>query len=217
MHTENDQAAIPDATEPGVASSLLGFAAGIYHLADHATELELARLRFKEGIVPSCRPGCFACCGQHVLATAVEARALVEYVRREFSAAEIRALKHRALRWHRWDRRRLQPVTSGRTSKEDPPPCPLLISGICSVYPMRPLTCRTHFVATDPWYCRPGNDPTSSGGTPRGLSSVVLASGPFSAEIRARIEAEGGDYLESILLLPHWLSLEMGWEFAPSF
>ena len=217
MHAENDHAAFPDGAAAGRESALRCFTAQIYRRAEQAIATELARLRDEEGIVPSCRQGCAACCGQHILATVVEARCLAAYVRSEFSAAQIRALKERTRRWHRWDRRRLQPETNARPSDDDSSACPLLIDGSCSVYPMRPLTCRTHFVATDPRYCRMNNDPRSSGGAPVSLSSVVLATGAFSAAIRARIEAENGDYLESIMLLPHWLSIEMGWAFAPSF
>ncbi len=217
MLVKPDPATFPCTAAPGPESSLPGFTADIYRCVDQATAGELLRLRLEKGIVPSCRQGCFACCGQHILATSVEARTVAEYLRREFTAAEIRALRKRTRRWHHWDRRRLQPENTRSWDEEDSLPCPLLVGGICTVYPVRPLTCRTHFVSTDPRFCRPGNDPKGSGGTPLSLSSVVMAAGPFSAAIRTRIEAETGDYLASIMLLPHWLSLEMGWAFAPSF
>lgn len=198
----------------------LKFTSQVYRCVDRAANQVLARLQAEDGIVPSCHPGCCACCKQHILATAVEAHALTEYIRMEFSAGQVRMLKERTRRWLSWDRLRLQPSASAASQWEDEaaghPACPLLIDGICSVYPMRPITCRTHFVSTPPRYCRHDNDPQTSGSSPLSLSEVVRAAAPFSAMIRYRIEAGGGDYLKSIMLLPHWLSIEMGWELAPA-
>lgn len=203
---------------PEFRPSCRGFAGTVYRCVDRAANRVLARLETEDGIVPSCRPGCCACCKQHILVTVVEARALAEYIRLVFTPAGIRALKKRTRRWIDWDRRRLQRMAAevrlqeGAASRH--PACPLLTDGRCSVYPMRPITCRTHFVSSPPRYCRHDNDPKVSGGSPLSLTAVVLATDPFSAMIRDRIEAGGGDYLKSIMLLPHWLSIEMGWESA---
>ena len=196
------------------------FISQVYRCVDRAANQVLSRLQADDGIVPSCHPGCCACCKQHILATAVEARALTEYIRRQFSAGQLRMLKERTRRWLSWDRLRLQPSAAAFSQWGDEaaghPACPLLVDGICSVYPMRPMTCRTHFVSTPPSYCRHDNDPQTSGNSPLSLSEVVRAAAPFSAMIRDRIEAGGGDYLKSIMLLPHWLPIEMGWELAPA-
>jgi len=197
-----------------------GFMGQVYCCVDRAAIQVLARLQAEDGIVPSCHPGCCACCKQHILATAVEARALTEYIRLQFSAGQVRMLEERTRRWLSWDRLRLQPSAAAVSPRGDEaaghPACPLLVGGICSVYPMRPITCRTHFVSTPPHYCRHDNDPQISGNSPLSLSEVVRAAAPFSAMIRDRIEAGGDDYLKSIMLLPHWLSIEMGWELAPA-
>jgi hypothetical protein len=42
--------------------------------------------------------------------------------------------------------------------------------------------------------------------------SILRATQPFSEVCRADIEAAGLDFSRSILLLPHWLAIEMGWE-----
>ncbi len=209
---------VPEAAEPD--PHCRSFTSQVYRRVDWAASQALARLQAEDGIVPSCHPGCCACCKHHILVTVVEARALAEYIREEFSAEQVRRLEKRTRRWLSWDRLRLQPSASAPSplaaEAGGHPACPLLIDGICSVYPMRPVTCRTHFVSTHPRYCRHDNDPMLSGSAPLSLSSVVRAAGLFSAMIRDRIEAGGGDYLKSIMLLPHWLSIEMGWELAPA-
>jgi hypothetical protein len=45
------------------------------------------------------------------------------------------------------------------------------------------------------------------------IASVLHATQPLSLPVRAAIEAQGLDFSRSILLLPHWLAIEMGWEF----
>jgi len=46
------------------------------------------------------------------------------------------------------------------------------------------------------------------------LTAVLEATRPIAAAIRDHTEAAGLDYSRSILLLPQWLAIEMGWEFA---
>jgi len=48
------------------------------------------------------------------------------------------------------------------------------------------------------------------------LTSVVTATSPFSMAIRDHIENAGLDFSRSIMLLPHWLAIQMGWDFAIS-
>jgi hypothetical protein len=38
------------------------------------------------------------------------------------------------------------------------------------------------------------------------------ATQPFAQPLRTHIEAAGMDFSRSIMLLPHWLAMEMGWE-----
>jgi len=46
------------------------------------------------------------------------------------------------------------------------------------------------------------------------LASVKAATNPFSVRIRDRIENAGFNFYGSIMLLPHWLAIEMNWDFA---
>jgi len=48
------------------------------------------------------------------------------------------------------------------------------------------------------------------------LTSVVTATNQFSMSIRDHIEKGGLDLSRSIVLLPHGLAIEMGWDFAIS-
>jgi hypothetical protein len=43
--------------------------------------------------------------------------------------------------------------------------------------------------------------------------SILHVTQPLVKPMRADIEAAGIDYSRSIMLLPHWLAMEMNWEF----
>ncbi|MBU4177481.1 MAG: hypothetical protein KJ730_06530, partial [Proteobacteria bacterium] len=88
--------------------------------------------------------------------------------------------------------------------------------GVCSVYPVRPVVCRAHFVSSHPRSCWAANDPESQEDAPVVLKSVVAAAGPFSMAMRDHIEEAGMDFTRSLMLLPQWLAVEMGWDFAIS-
>jgi Fe-S-cluster containining protein len=92
----------------------------------------------------------------------------------------------------------------------------MLVNGECSVYPVRPITCRTHFVYSNPQSCRPSSDPEYTAIDPLGLTSVVTVTNPFAQKIKDRIENAGMDFSHSMMLLPQWLAIKMGWEFAIS-
>lgn len=184
------------------------FVRDVYATVDAAAGRELARLAAEEGLVPSCRRGCSHCCGQHVVVSIAEAQALAAFIRREFSAEGLLALRERTARWHAWDNARLG---AGIQS----PDCPLLVEGACSVYPLRPLVCRTHFVSSAPHLCGLQPPPGAPLRPPSALASVVQASGPSARRLQTRIEACGLDFQRTRMLLPHWLAEEMGWDFPP--
>jgi Fe-S-cluster containining protein len=196
------------------------FVNSVYTAVDEAAGRELNRLYVKEGITPTCGPGCFYCCGQYILTNIAEAQALAHYIQREFSSGQIHALKIRTRQWHQWDAIRPCRPPAIRIDAPFTFPdylyCPMLVKGQCSAYPMRPLICRTHFVCSDPPACRPSHDPESIEDTPAALASVITATIPYSAMMKDRIENEGFDFRGSIMLLPHWLAIEMKWEFAIS-
>ncbi len=195
---------------------------GLYDRIDEATGRELGRLRREEGIVASCERGCCSCCGQHIQMNPTEAHALGQYIRRTFSVQQISDLKRRTQQWLAWDGARRQgdpPAVQdgGLELSGDEPCCPLLVDRTCSSYPVRPVICRTHYVSSDPSACRPSHDHRPVEQTPVVLTSILHATQPSSQLFRAEIEAAGLDFSRSIMLLPHWLAVEMGWEPDPEF
>lgn len=190
----------------------------VYLCVDEAAERELNRLYAAKGVIATCKPGCFHCCGQYILTNIAEAKALVHYIKREFSRDQIENLRIRTKQWHEWDEAR--PVRDRATHIDEQLTfftygyCPMLVEGKCSAYSMRPTICRTHFVCSDPSACRPFYDPESIEDVPVGLESVIEATNPFTVRIKAYIENSGFDSSGSIMLLPHWLAIEMRWDFA---
>jgi Fe-S-cluster containining protein len=85
----------------------------------------------------ACREGCAWCCHKVVGTAAPEVLRIARFVRETFSAEDVSATRDRAAR-----------VDEQRRSLAHDPwaaerlPCPLLVDGRCSVYPVRPLTCR---------------------------------------------------------------------------
>lgn len=197
------------------------FVTGVYRAVDEATAGRLDRLRSEEGIIPACKLGCCYCCRYHILTNVAEAHTLAQYVRRELSAGQIDELRLRTQQWHEWENSR--PGRHPSTSGDEPTGlcnydhcCPLLVDRACIAYPVRPVACRTHFVSSDPLSCGAANDPESTEQAPAVLTSVVTAASPFTRTMRNHIENAGVDFSRSIMLLPHWLAIEMGWDFAVS-
>ncbi|NQU63882.1 MAG: YkgJ family cysteine cluster protein [SAR324 cluster bacterium] len=189
----------------------------MYAIVDEATRRELNRLYVEEGVISTCKPGCFHCCGQNIITNIVEAHALTDFIKHEFSPSQIEDLKLRTQQWHEWDKDR--PVRADFTHKNKQIAfsahrhCPMLVEGTCTAYTVRPLVCRRHFVSSNPPACRPFFDPESVEDNPVALMSVVAATNQFSMKIRDLIESTGLNFYDSVMLLPHWLAIEMNWDF----
>jgi len=197
------------------------FVNGVYSSVDEATARGLDRLRNGDGIIPTCKLGCCHCCRHHIFMNIAEAHALAQYVKREFSADQRNDLRMRTQQWHEWDNSRPGRYPSSNIEEQTDLSnydhcCPLLVNAVCIAYPVRPVVCRTHFVCSDPLFCRPANAPKSTGDAPVVLTSIVTAASPSSTGMRDYIENAGLDFSRSIMLLPHWLAIEMGWDFAIS-
>jgi hypothetical protein len=191
----------------------------VYGRIDAAAGRELDRLRREEGVVSSCRRGCCSCCGQHIQMNPAEAHALGQFIKRTFSGQQIDGLRRRTLQWLAWE--------EGRRQEDDPahrssgpgllgyePCCPLLVDRACSAYPVRPVICRTHYVSSDPADCRPSHDLRPVEHIPVVLNTVLKATRPLAQLLRAESKSAADDFSRSIMLLPHWLAVEMGWEFG---
>ncbi len=219
---DSDFGTCPDAVGAHIpTTSQEIFVNSVYSSVDEATRRELNRLRIKDCVITTCKLGCYHCCGQYILTNGAEAHALTQHVKREFSIDQIADLRMRTQQWHEWNDSRpgRYPSTNidVQTVLSDYHPyCPMLVKGSCSAYPVRPVICRTHFVCSDPSSCRPSNDPESREADPLALTSILTATSPFSMRIRNSIETAGFYFGQSIMLLPHWLEIEMGWDFAVS-
>lgn len=85
----------------------------------------------------ACKRGCFYCCYLKVDVKAQEAFVIADYVRAAFSAERIEEVKmHARSNWVK-----IKSMDSAQHSAANLP-CPLLKDGACSVYPVRPMTCR---------------------------------------------------------------------------
>jgi hypothetical protein len=191
----------------------------VYDCVDEAAGRELYRLGLEDGIAPSCKPGCFECCSQHILMNPAEAHALAQFIRRNFSQPDIRDLRQRTQRWHAQDEIRLGRSPAPALSESADLYCcalfcPLLVEGKCSAYPVRPVICRTHFVSSHPSSCRPSCDSRPEAEPAVSLKSVLEATRAFSMPLRTDREDADRDATLGIMLLPHWLAIEMGWDFA---
>jgi Fe-S-cluster containining protein len=92
--------------------------------------------RLPEGTV-ACKAGCAHCCYQAVHATPIEAFAIVDHLRESLAQAELTSLAARVSDAHERTRGLAQ---VDRFSSDHP--CPFLEAGQCSIYEVRPLSCR---------------------------------------------------------------------------
>ena len=197
------------------------FLKAVYSAVDEAVACELHRLRSENGIVPSCKLGCWHCCRYRIVMNIAETRTLAQHVKREFSPEQRKDLRRRTQRWHEWYDSLRGGGASADVAKEADaslydPCCPLLIDGACSAYVVRPIVCRTHFVSSLPLSCQAANDPESAEEPPSVIELVVTVTNRFSMDLKEYIEKAGWDYCRSMTLLPHGLATEMGWDFAVS-
>ena len=197
------------------------FVNSVYSSVDKTSALRLDQLRNEDGIVPTCKLGCCHCCRYHILINIAEIHTMVQYIKRELSKNQINGLRVRTQQWHAWDNSRPDRHPSVKIEEQEDFStyvhcCPLLVDGACSVYPVRPVVCRTHYVSSPSSLCFATKDPESTEDPPVAITSVLTATSSFSRPIRARIEKTGLEYSRSIMLLPHWLAIEMDWDFAIS-
>jgi Fe-S-cluster containining protein len=115
-------------------STIISAAAEIARSADEA----LATVRDEYRPPLHCKEGCsYCCCKPGVLTSIPELLRILDHVQSTFSADAVSELRERARRYAR--------QIAGRNFNDpvnESVPCPLLVDGRCSVYEVRPLTCR---------------------------------------------------------------------------
>ena len=89
---------------------------------------------------PVCTSGCDSCCHRTVFATSIEAIHVAAFVEKTFPAVEKARIRGRLHQYVREVGPRM-----GRDLVKARSTCPFLDEGLCSVYEVRPLACRSHF------------------------------------------------------------------------
>lgn len=177
---------------------------------DHLIDRELVALT-ERGVRPTCAKGCAHCCRQEIRVARAEAEAIVDWITRTWDADTIAALKERLRSWMSWytqDYKQLvdSGITRGEAFYEHGPQCPALQGDECSIYPVRPMTCRRHYVSSPPDACRQERDPQFPGpDLSRPIEAILRVSEPARFRIQLAIEAQGADYFATAHLLPEWL------------
>ena len=120
-------------------------AAAVAAFVDEA--IDVVRQEYRPTI--ACRIGCdHCCCKPGVLVSWPELFRILDHIERNFSSAEVRRVYQRAFEY--------AALLDGRNPNDpidEPVPCPLLSEGRCSVYEVRPATCRG-YNSTDASACR---------------------------------------------------------------
>ena len=111
-----------------------------------------------------CTPGCSHCCHQNIPIHAAEELTIMEYVDQNFSSTQRSDLSNRFRAWFAFmnDNTPNLPMLSKKDINEFGNkliqykiPCPFLNNEKkCSIYPVRPITCRTFYVKDAPEKCK---------------------------------------------------------------
>ena len=178
----------------------------VFQGCDESAERTLAQLA-QRGVVPSCRSGCSHCCSLEIPLSRAEAEVLVGWLHEHRTAAEIDQIRERLRAWLVWYRTELPRLEAAGMSRSDAffrhaPKCALLVDNTCSVYPVRPTTCRNHFVSSPVAEC----DPATGSGDPALILDVAKASFTYVSELRRVVESQGGSYMATIHLIGEWLA-----------
>ena len=113
----------------------------VIHVADHATSVAERFTERAKALRPpgplACQEGCDWCCYLRVGTAAPEVFRIVEYLRQRLTPEELQTVRQRIVELDE-ERNKLKP----NKRREARLACALLIGHRCSVYPVRPLTCR---------------------------------------------------------------------------
>jgi hypothetical protein len=178
----------------------------VFQGCDDVATRELAQLA-TAGVVASCTAGCAHCCSLEIPMSRVEGEALVEWLLANRSVEELAAIRDRLRAWLVWYRTEYPRLVASGLDRSDvffrhAPLCALNVDGRCSAYPVRPVTCRNHYVTSPVATC----DPARGSGEPDMILSISRASRTHVAELRGIVERQGGDYIATIHLLAEWLA-----------
>lgn len=175
----------------------------VYQGCDDAASRALGRLA-ERGITPTCSAGCAHCCRLEVPVSRAEAETLAAWLVENLDASALAAIRDRLRAWLAWYRSEYPRLVAAGIERADvfakhAPSCALLVDGRCSAYPVRPITCRNHFVSSPPQVCADGGDPDV-------ILDVSRAAYGAVSELRDLVARQGGNYLASVHLIAEWLA-----------
>lgn len=189
----------------------IGLVRAAMQRCDEDIERELAALASR-GVVPTCSKGCAHCCRQEILVPRAEAEAVVDWLQSSWLPDQIEALRERLRAWLVWYhgefKRRVDAGEDRQIATyEHGPGCVALVDNACSIYPVRPLMCRMHFVSSPADACRPAGDPAFAQGELLAvLPSIPRVAQPAVLQIRGGVERQGTEFWATVHLLPEWLA-----------
>ncbi len=146
---------------------------------------------------PVCCEGCSACCYLHVVATPLEVLAAAQWISKNMSPEDLALLKSRI-------DEQIERTTgiNAVQRRQIRPPCPLLVAGRCSIYSIRPTTCRG-WNSLDRSVCDTDLlNPTANITAPVNLGQYILAGrvaeGLNSASASLGLEAHQLDFVRGL-------------------
>ena len=131
-----------------------------------------------------CKSGCTHCCFIDVDVSGDEAAVIIDYCRKNDIDIDKEYLTQQA--------------AVGRKTYSELSRCVFLKDNLCSIYPVRPLACRKHWVKTDPALCDFSNNVINQVGGYFDINTEILASallnvddaGPFEKALLAEMDRE---------------------------
>ena len=109
-----------------------------------------------------CKTGCTACCFIELDISANEATVIVDYCKENNIEVDKAYLTEQA--------------AAGRSTYSPLSRCVFLKDNLCSIYPVRPVACRKHWVKTDPTLCDFSENITNQIGSYFNINTEILAS-----------------------------------------
>lgn len=123
---------------PASKTGILQLMAEAYESIDGLIESFIKRCSI-EGIPVDCHKGCGFCCSQAILASNHEIMVIWQYMSEHLDADTVFKIRSHTLIKHE--------KTRGMSAMEFLHyihPCPLLLDGSCTIYPVRPMACRCY-------------------------------------------------------------------------
>lgn len=129
-----------------------------------------------------CKAGCTACCFIDIDVSGDEAAVIINYCRENGIEIDREYLTKQA--------------AVGRKSYSELSRCVFLKENLCSIYPVRPIACRKHWVKTDPVLCDFSKNIINQVGGYFDINTEILASamlnvdetGPFEKELLSELD-----------------------------